>query len=181
VDAREATAVLGVAAGAPWAEVRAAYRRLMRATHPDLAGPADALRAARIIEAYALLRHARAEAAVPTAPPAAADPPIAAGVLDGETIAITAPPGVAFARLLEAAYDVFDVAYVDRSAGIIEAIVSPPPGGQTSSLLITLQGRATGVTEAFCTLEALGTGPTPPIGPVVAALVARLRHAPAEP
>ena len=70
----------------------------------------------------------------------------------------------------------FEVSYVDRSTGIIEAVVTPTiPGGQTSSLLITLQGRSSGFTEAFCTLEALGTGPTPPIEPVVATLVARLR------
>jgi curved DNA-binding protein CbpA len=178
VDAGEAASVLGVRVGAPWAEVRAAYRRLMRANHPDVAGPDDSRRAARITEAYALLREARRAAPAPVSPRVA---PIEADVVDGETIAILAPPDEAFARLLEAAHDTFDVSYVDRSTGIIEAIVTAAPGDQVSSLLITLQGRGTGVTEAFCTMEALGTGPTPPIAPVIARLLARLREPTAQP
>jgi hypothetical protein len=36
---------------------------------------------------------------------------------------------------------------------------------------VTLQGRATGVTEAFCTVESLEAHPAPPIGAVVALLL----------
>ena len=134
VDVGEAASVLGVGVGAPWAEVRGSYRRLMRATHPDVAGPDGSRRAARITEAYALLRQQRCCAAPPSVPPIDAD------LVDGETIAILAPPDEAFALLLEAAHDTFDVSYVDRSTGIIEAIVTAGPGGQVSSLLMTLQG-----------------------------------------
>jgi hypothetical protein len=43
--------------------------------------------------------------------------------------------------------------------------------GRTASLVVTVQGRAaTGTTEAFCTLEALGNGDPPDVAIVVEAL-----------
>jgi hypothetical protein len=176
MELREASLVLGVPVGAPWPDVRAAYRRLIRANHPDVAGPGRGPAAARVTQAFAVFQAARPATPRPESPPPPPPDAVDVSPIDGETIGIVAPPDEAFARLLAAAYDAFDVAYVDRSTGIIEAIVTPAqPGGQTSSLLITLQGRATGVTEAFCTLEALGTGPTPPIEPVIERLLSRLR------
>lgn len=193
----EALAVLGLAAGATFADVRVAYRRLVRQAHPDVAGPGATALTARLTQAYAVLR---AEAATlgpdaglgtadvappePARPgPAASDPPSAAWraaydqaveaeLAAGDTLWLRAPAPEAFAALLEAAGEVGDVAYVDRQLGIVEAIVRFE-GGPSCSLLITLQGRSHG-TEAFCTLESLEAAPAPPIGPVVEALVAAL-------
>jgi hypothetical protein len=64
------------------------------------------------------------------------------------------------------------VAYFDRHLGLLETVVRFE-GGPTCSVLITLQGRAFG-TEAFITMESIEAAPTPPIGPVVDALVDEL-------
>ena len=57
----EARAVLGVVAGATEADERSAFRRRLRDTHPDVAGPrADAgVAVARLTRALAVLRAAR--------------------------------------------------------------------------------------------------------------------------
>ncbi len=95
MDPADARAVLGVAAGAAPAEVRAAYLRLVLANHPDRLAPdrlapgapaagapgadgadrAGARRIAAITEAYAVLRSAPAGAAAqaPARPAARAD------------------------------------------------------------------------------------------------------------
>src|SRR5690606_26370028 len=77
MDVAEARAVLGVGADDPWPAVRSAYRRRIRAVHPDLNGGAAAA-AARLNEAYAVLSRARragGRGAPPPGPtPAAPDP-----------------------------------------------------------------------------------------------------------
>ena len=93
---------------------------------------------------------------------------------DGDTIAIAAPPPEAYALLLEAAARIGGIGYVDRQLGILEVIVRFE-GGPSCSVLLTLQGRAF-VTEAFCTMESIEAAPTPPLRPVVEALVEELRR-----
>jgi hypothetical protein len=95
---------------------------------------------------------------------------------DGDTIAIGAPPTEAFALLFEAAARLGGIGYVDRQLGIIEVIVRFE-GGPSCSVLITLQGRAFG-TDAFCTMDSIEAAPTPPLRPVVEALVEELRRRP---
>ena len=201
MDTREAMAILGVSPGASAAEVRAAYLRLIRDRHPDVAGDdrGTARQAARVNQAYTVIRAALTAAGgshVPAPPPpgpAPADPergptaapprpwpfdataePTEAETVDGDTIAIAAPAAEAFAALFEAAGRVGHVAYFDRQLGILETVVRFE-GGPTCSVLITLQGRAH-VTEAFCTMESIEAAPTPPIRPVVEALVEELTH-----
>jgi hypothetical protein len=195
VDAREALAALGLPADATFPEARAAYRRLVRVAHPDVAGPAGTADAARLNQAFAVLRAqagslgARATAGHPEPPsapppPAPAPPPrpspyeeaVQAELAAGDTLLLRAPADEAFAALLEAAGRVGDIAYVDRQLLIIEAIVRFE-GGPSCSFLVTLQGRVDG-TEAFCTLESLEAAPTPPVRPVVEALVAALGERP---
>ena len=65
VEAGEALAVLGVAEGASWADVRAAYRRLIRTTHPDVAGASRGADVARVTEAFAVLEAGRAAPPLP--------------------------------------------------------------------------------------------------------------------
>jgi hypothetical protein len=159
VDVSEARARLGVAAGAPWSEVRGAFRRLLRANHPDVVlgeGGATA-RTALLIEAYERLRAAAGEE--PEAPgPAGA---VGFTVVDSGTLAFAAPADEVFLRLLEVAHEIGDVTYVDPDVGLLETVVQLE-AGPTCSLVVSLQGRGTGVTEAFCTLEPLGAGASLP-------------------
>jgi hypothetical protein len=185
VDTREALAVLGLGSGAAMADVRDAYRRLVRQHHPDIAGPAQTAQTARLTEAYALLRRVAGDAEeaipavdVPDAPtprPAtrsAYDDAVEAELAAGDTIFLRAPVAEAFAALFEATSRFGHTAYFDRQLGILETIVRFE-GGPSCSFLITLQGRATG-TEAFCTLESIEAAPTPPIETVLDALVDEL-------
>ena len=177
----EARAVLGVATGATEADERSAFRRRLRDTHPDVAGPrADAGAAvARLTRALAVLRADRAAPPGPALtppPPRPAPPPHAAPAPPaeprGDSLLLDAPADEAFIALLEAAHAVGEVTYVDARLGLLEAVLADG-GGHACQLLITLQGRATG-TEAFCSLEPLGTTPCPPTEDVVASLVAAL-------
>ncbi len=196
MDTGEALGILGISPGATADEVRAAYLRLIRDRHPDVAG-GDAIttrQAARVTQAYAVVRavlRATGATTVPE-PPATPPPPTPpagaaarwpfdaqaeptdAEAVDGDTIAIAAPPPEAFAALFDAAGRVGHVAYFDRQLGILETVVRFE-GGPTCSVLITLQGRAHH-TDAFCTMESIEAAPTPPIRPVVEALVEELVH-----
>jgi hypothetical protein len=191
VDTGEALAVLGLTSGAAMSDVRAAYRRLVREHHPDVTGEAGSGQTARLTEAYALLRRVAQEAAsdtidVDTPQPTAPDPEagshpptrtpyedaVEAERAAGDTIVLRAPLAEAFGVLFEAAGRIGHVAYFDRQLGILETIVRFE-GGPSCSLLITLQGRIGG-TEAFCTLESIEATPTPPIQPVIEALLDEL-------
>ena len=67
MEPAEAREVLGVADSATPGEVRAAYRRLLRAHHPDLAGAGSTRRTAELTVAYRVLRIAAATTAPPEA------------------------------------------------------------------------------------------------------------------
>jgi len=172
--------VLGVTAGSSAAEERSAFRRRLRHTHPDVAGPdADAgVAVARLTRALAVLRAARAAPAPPPPlPPAAAPPPPPPPATTAEpgddSLLLDAPADEAFVALLEATHLIGEVTYVDGRLGLLEAVLADG-AGTPCQLLVTLQGRAMG-TEAFCTLEPLGSDPCPPVADVVAALAAALR------
>ncbi len=177
MDVDEARAVLGLADGATPADERSAFRRRLRATHPDVAGPrVDAgVAVARLTRALAVLRSARTGATAPPSPPPPTPAPRAPGPAaepTGDSLVLDAPADEAFLALLEAAHAVGEVTYVDARLGLLEVVLADD-GGHACQLLITLQGRATG-TEAFCTLEPLGTTPCPPTEAVVADLVAAI-------
>ena len=63
--------------------------------------------------------------------------------------------------LIDAAHELGEISYLDPSAGLIEVIVEFVEA-PTSSVLLSLQGRATGVTDVFCTVEPLSGGDAPP-------------------
>jgi hypothetical protein len=180
VDVTEARAVLGVGDGDGWDVVRLAYRRRIRAAHPDVHGAGATPVAARLNEAYAVLSRAkRAGASTPaptpaTTPPAPAPPappPVGVRVVGGDTLLLAAPPDEAFALLLEAGHRVGNVSYVDRACAIFEVVVRQDD--ETCSLVVTLQGRAHG-TEAVLTLEAMERPASLPPDRVVARVVAAL-------
>jgi hypothetical protein len=191
VDLADALEVLGIEPGTPMAEVRVAYRTRVRAAHPDLASAGErsaaTARTALITDAFATVRRAvlaSDDERVPRPPPPAPPPeperraPWTFDALeadaDGDTIAIAAPAPEAYAALLEAGSRIGGIGYVDRRLGILELIVRFE-GGPSCSVLITLQGRAFG-TDAFVTMESIEADPTPPLRPVVEALVEELRR-----
>jgi len=160
--------VLGVGPEATPVEVRAAFRRLVQEHHPDHADDTQATRrTAELTEAYALVR-----GATPSPPPPPPPPSTSTAEPSGDSILLDVPADEAFAALFEAAGRVGHVAYFDRNLGLLETVVRFE-GGPTCSVLITLQGRAHG-TEAFCTMESIEAAATPPIGPVIDALVEEL-------
>jgi len=180
MEVGEARAVLGVGAEARWEEVRTAYRRLLRRHHPDVAVgvPAATATTARIVAAFGALRAERSarsrqgEDAVDgtaAATPAPGGPPAD----EGDTLVLPAPADEAFLALLEAVQEVGEATYVDAEVGLLETIVGSGPGA--CSLVVSLQGRSNGTTEAFVTLEPLGQGPPPPLAPIVAELARRAR------
>lgn len=172
MDVHEARRVLEVADGDGWDAVRAAYRRLIRAAHPDREGGTTRA-AVRLNEAYAVLSRARrhgspvATGAQPAgagpartpgpqrrrpAPPPPPPPRVGAALVGEDTLLLAAPPPEAFALLLEAGHRIGSVSYVDRSCGIFEVVVHP--SDETCSLLVTLEGRGHG-TEVTLAMESL--------------------------
>jgi hypothetical protein len=168
VDVAAARALLGVDASTTADELRTAYRARLREAHPDLHGT-DA-GTAEVVDAYRVLRQLPPEPPVPAALTEAV-----AVVVEGDTVTADLPAGDLFALLVEAAEHLGHIAYVDARIGLLEVVVDVPGHG-ACSVLWTLQGRATGVTEAWCTVEPLGGGPAPPTEVVTELLAEGLRH-----
>ncbi|MCU1352368.1 MAG: DnaJ-like protein [Acidimicrobiales bacterium] len=189
MDAREAARVLGVAPDLSWPEVQRSFRALIRARHPDHAGDAATADAALIIQAFAVLdadhRHAPSSAPDPATAAATrqrragppAGPPLEPTTivrLDDDTLAFGAPADEVLGLLIEAAHDIGEVSYLDRSVPILEAICQFV-GAPATSLVVTLQGRSDG-TEAFCTTESIEARPGPPTKDVVDVFESLLRQ-----
>lgn len=198
MSAAEAAQVLDVAPGADWHDVRVAFRRQIRSHHPDHAGDASAAQAAQIIEAFRTLDPGRTRpppssdqsrtAGTDGSPAAEPPPPVTArprwaspehgappvARLDADTIAVAAPADETFRWLVEAANDIGEITYLDRSGPILE-VLCRFEGEPATSLMITLQGRADG-TEAFCTVDSIEARPAPPAEAVVDLLELALRR-----
>jgi len=179
VTPAEAARILGVHPTASADEVRIAYRSQIRTHHPDKAGATSSNRAAAIIEAYRIMTEAgpaKGATADPTPPSTGPVPPrreredLAYGAppvsrIDVDTLALGAPADESFRWLLDAAHDVGEITYVDRSMPIME-VLCRFEGEPATSLLLTLQGRG-GHTEVFCTVESIEARPAPPTSAVV--------------
>src|SRR3954452_12934322 len=96
-----AYAVLGLADGASWDDVRAAHRRLAKQLHPDVAG-GDSARMSEINVAFAALAAARHTMADPAATEPSPDPPPAPSEDDPVTFSVNVLPVEAFEALLVA-------------------------------------------------------------------------------
>ncbi|NLD75942.1 MAG: J domain-containing protein [Acidimicrobiales bacterium] len=97
-------------------------------------------------------------------PLSASGPPAFARVAD-DTLHFDAPADETFRWLLEAANEIGEITYLDRSGPIMEVLcrfVDEP----ATSLLVTTQGRADG-TDAFCSAESIEARPGPPTEAVV--------------
>lgn len=95
MDPRRARAVLGLRGRADETAMRAAFRRAVKATHPDRPG-GDAARLREVVEAYEVLKSAPA----PAPPPPAPEPVVAPEHIDISP-ALAAFGGEAMARLAD--------------------------------------------------------------------------------
>jgi hypothetical protein len=172
----EARSVLGLRRSATSEEIRAAFRRLVRRHHPDVAGPGARAHheTARLTEAYGVLLGGPpqpiAQPARDNPPPAVPRPP--AGV-PPDPAPLPDPSRSVLLLVREAADLIGDVSYLDRDNGVLEAIVRRE-GWPPASLLISIRQHGEG-TLAHCTLETLDGSPGPPITEVVADLHRALR------
>ena len=103
----------------------------------------------------------------PARPPRIRCRPVAPPVqrIDADTLVVDAPADETFRWLLDAAHDIGEITYVDRSMPIME-VLCRFEGEPATSLLLSLQGRGRG-TEVFCTVESIEARPAPPTSAVV--------------
>lgn len=166
---------------------RRAYRSRLRRTHPDVNDAEDATeRTVRITAAFRVVLAQLAQPEQPSGPPPGAAPPPATdpepptepapavALVDAETVGIAAPAQEVLPLLIEAAHRLGDITYLDPGAGLLEVIVEFV-GAPTSSVVLSLQGRATGLTEVFCSVEPLSGGEAPPADAVTQLLLRTLR------
>jgi hypothetical protein len=181
MDRGEAATILGVPADADPVDARAAYLRLVRSHHPDVAPErADATAAtARLTEAWAVFRRTVAPDAPPPAPPSArpatrhAPGPVPDGRDVDADVAGTASPD--FLALLDAASALGEVTWADRHAQMVQLVLRPDPDGPTCQLVAGLLP-VDGGFAIRTALESLEARPAPPLEPLaeqLAALVAR--------
>lgn len=191
-DPASARALLGLGVDHDAAALRVAYRVRLRRVHPDLNASAGATEATIALrEAFELLDALLTEAGEQAdqspsgeAEPASsdrtavdepavdewADAVVSARLAADDTIAIGASREEAGMALLDAAYRLGDVTYVDLVAGFLEVLVEFA-GAPTSSLAMALQGRANGEVDVFCSIEPLSGGEVPPIDAVTRMLL----------
>lgn len=180
MDTAEARAVLGVGPTAGADEVRSAFRRLLRRTHPDVATDVtDAgRRTARLVQAYAVLRRPPIAGRAPAPPPPAGRH--LAVTVTGDSLHWAVPPQETFRLLVEVADSIGDITYVDVDAGLLDVVVVLADG-IACSLMATVTSRSVPgrppATEVLFALEPLGGEVPPPAQPVVAAVAAHLARA----
>lgn len=164
--------VLGLDGRPPWDQVRAAYRSLIRTSHPDVARTDAATeRTAAINEAFALLRRRTDDGRIelPTRPPA--EPPERAA--PQPSVVLRSRPGDVYVNLLEAAHELGDVCYLDPEAGLIQILLTDQ-GAAGAHLLIDVDRDHQPPRVAF-TLESADDA-VPPIADVVGRLALHLRE-----
>jgi hypothetical protein len=171
MDPGRARSLLGLVAGADRATIRAAYRRRVARVHPDVSPSPDATdRTLELRIALEVLLGAAPvevdDAGPPAEPPAPSiqaptPPPVLVERRSVDTIGVALPPDEVLLLLIEVAHELGEVAYLDPANGLLEVVVEFLEA-PTSSVLLHLQGRATGVTEVVCTVEPLSGGIRPP-------------------
>lgn len=159
-----AWATLGLAPCADADVVTAHYRELLRTVHPDVSPRPDATE--RTVELNLAFRAVR-EAMLMAGPWMEEPARDAIGIvlLDDDTIGVAAPHGETYLRLVEACHQLGEVTHIEPGSGLLSVVVSFVEA-PTCQLLLTLQGRATGLTEVFCTIDSLSSAPAPPVADV---------------
>ena len=176
MDVGDALRILGLETSPSWESVRAAHRAAIRTAHPDAGG--DAASAARVNEAYDVLRRITdgGDRPVPSPAPTPPSAPRSDAREPRRRVVGADDPMDVLMRLADAAHDIGDVVFVDPNAGILEVVVGDAPAvGQLAVTVSEPTADTDGVPVAF-TLEPLGVTPAPSIHDVVANLMGRLRH-----
>ncbi|KAA0234959.1 MAG: Curved DNA-binding protein [Acidimicrobiales bacterium] len=180
MELHEAWATLEIEPPADETLVRAAYRRLVRSTHPDLNQDTDATR--RTIEltrAYAIVR--AAQRCHPTAAPsgsqsAAATSSLAVRRIAEDAIGIFAPRDDAFRFVVDEVVSLGEITYLDRGSGLVEILVEFEQHG-ACQVVLALRDGAGAVTELSVTVESYHPHPPPTIGEVTRIVVDALSGA----
>ena len=94
-------------------------------------------------------------------------------MLADDTIGIGLPGYEAYSMTVDALHRLGEVTHDERGSGLLQVLVEFVDG-PICQLLVTLQGRATGVTEIFCTIESIDDRPAPPIEAVTRLLLETL-------
>lgn len=183
MDSAEARAVLAVGRTAGAEEIRSAFRRQLRSTHPDVAGGvADAgRRTARLVQAYATLRRSpdARSAPGPATPPPPAGRPVTVTVA-GDSLRWAVSPRETFRLLVDVVDSIGDITYVDVDAGLLDVVIVLGDGTACSLMATVVARPGPGrppTTEVLFALEPLGAEARPPAQPVVTAVAARLARA----
>lgn len=171
-----AIAVLGVGVDASWPEVRAAYRARIREVHPDVAPGDTTLLAAELNEALDVLRRATNGGVDPLPPPAPPPPrpptqTVVGSTIEAPPVTLRAPAGDVFVQLLDAAYAVGDVCYIDPEDGLIQVLLDDA----RSRLLIDIDA-GTEPARASFTLDSPDGEGAPAVADIVAAIGFHLAH-----
>ncbi len=198
MEVADALAALQLEPGSTWSQVRARYRSLLRANHPDLTpDPGAAERTARLTAAYATLQKATGNGRRPLPSPAVSSgsagapagrarhttPEPAKGRTGrervteeglGTTGAVVGrrSPSDVFGRLRAAAPAVGNLSGVDPETLTLQILVEVP-GAAPAQLLAEVTRRGADTAIMF-TLESLTAAPGPPIEAIVKRLLAAL-------
>jgi hypothetical protein len=157
VEPAEAWAILGLEPVDDVRLVRSRYLGLLHRTHPDVAHHADAT--AETVElnlAFAVVSGSMSRAG---------GDPTTIVLLDDDTIGVNAPHSETYFRLVEACHRLGEVTHVEPGSGLLSVVISFVDA-PTCQLLLTLQGRSTGLTEIFCTVESIEAADAPPVDAV---------------
>lgn len=163
---------LGIAPTSDRRALRVAYLHRLREVHPDRSNsPAANDATVALLEAYEAVLEALEQPPLPSPTHAPESKEESAGVsmAGNDTIAVALPPTDAYLAALDAAHRLGEVIGVEPPSGLVQVLMELQDAAGSRimcQLLITLQGRATGVTELCCAIEPLDSSPSPPIGAV---------------
>jgi hypothetical protein len=159
VNFADACRLLEVDATASLELVRASYRRILFASHPDHGGTGSETRA--LVAAMQVWEREKTSVRDPISEPerdVEAEPEggLRVGVtrIDDDTLALPGTAEEAYRALVGAAHEVGVVTYVDRDFGVLEVLLKTVDG-TTVSLFVSFQGRSNETVEAFFSLEAI--------------------------
>lgn len=168
VELAEAWAILDIKPCEDAQIVRSRYMALLLATHPDVSHHTDATAAtAELNTAFRIISRSMLGQVTPRAPAPTGFGGDDMGIvlIDDDTIGVDAPPSETYFRLVEACHRLGEVTHVEPGSGLLSVVISFVDA-PTCQLLLTLQGRATGLTEIFCAIESIETADAPPTNAV---------------
>ena len=169
----DALGLLRVQPPADWEDVRSAYRNLLMEVHPDTTGNPDEGRTTEIVDAFRLLRAATDDGTTPLATvlaTAAAEATAAAAVAAAAgPVVLHSSSDDVFGRVCDALSSIGDISGLDRSSGLVQAMVTDP-GHAASQLTAEITPVGGGEAQVLFTLEAVGRGEPPLLSDLVSRL-----------